>query len=699
MRWMTWAAVVLTAALLPRAAAAQAATGRVGGEVRDTTGARRRARNGAPARAGHEPGLDPARRRRRPLHVPHASRRPLRADGVVRSLPHRCAASSRYRSDSASTCRSRSSSRASRSASTVATAGALETTRTHVGTTVTAREIESLAVNGRNYLDLALLAPGVSRTNTGSSQRFAETSAVPGTGISVVVAAQPEQRVRRRRPVGQRRRGRPVRLVLLAGSRARVPGGHVGRARGARPRVGRRLQRRDALGHERGRRPRLRLLARRQPRRAQPAGPARGSAAPGPVRRQRPRPAGAGPRLPVRQRRGLRRIAHRLRDHRAGRGGGDQRRRSIASASPAPASARATSRRRRATAPRSRALDARVGTAAQTDASRYSLYDVESTNARTAGGLNDVSRGTSLDNADHTVAWTWQAALAERARDGRPRAVRAQPPRGAGQRPDRPGHQHLRRGQLRHRDVVADRPPQSPRRGRRERRRRARPAPREGRRRRARTTSVRIDFPGAVQGSYTFASLANFELGRYINFQQAFGEVSQSQSNPNLGVFVQDEWRLRAGGHGHGRAALRPAVARRARSRPTSTRCRRASAWRGRPATAHGRARQRRPLPRSPAAARALERAAARRHRSTGPRCCRSARPGAPRFPEVLTSFPAGAARQRDDDRSRHRAQRRHPGAAPGRSRGRRRRWCSRPATSTCARAASSCRATSTCRR
>jgi len=39
MRWMKWAAVVVTAALLPRQAAAQAATGRVGGEVRDTTGA------------------------------------------------------------------------------------------------------------------------------------------------------------------------------------------------------------------------------------------------------------------------------------------------------------------------------------------------------------------------------------------------------------------------------------------------------------------------------------------------------------------------------------------------------------------------------------------------------------------------------------------------------------------------------------
>lgn len=61
----------------------------------------------------------------------------------------------------------------------------LETARTQVSGTVTQAEIASLPLNGRNFLDLALLIPGVSPTNTASTQLFSETSAVPGQGISV----------------------------------------------------------------------------------------------------------------------------------------------------------------------------------------------------------------------------------------------------------------------------------------------------------------------------------------------------------------------------------------------------------------------------------------------------------------------------------------------------------------------------------
>ena len=65
------------------------------------------------------------------------------------------------------------------------TAPVVETRRTQTSDRIAPQEIESLPLNGRNYLDLALLVPNVTRTNTRSSERFAETSAVPGTGITV----------------------------------------------------------------------------------------------------------------------------------------------------------------------------------------------------------------------------------------------------------------------------------------------------------------------------------------------------------------------------------------------------------------------------------------------------------------------------------------------------------------------------------
>lgn len=62
---------------------------------------------------------------------------------------------------------------------------AIETSRSQIAGTVSQSEIRSLPLNGRNFLDIALLVPGVSPTNTASNQLFAETSAVPGQGLSV----------------------------------------------------------------------------------------------------------------------------------------------------------------------------------------------------------------------------------------------------------------------------------------------------------------------------------------------------------------------------------------------------------------------------------------------------------------------------------------------------------------------------------
>ena len=61
----------------------------------------------------------------------------------------------------------------------------LESARTQIAATVADTEVRSLPMNGRQFLDLALLIPDVSPTNTASKQLFAETSAVPGQGLSI----------------------------------------------------------------------------------------------------------------------------------------------------------------------------------------------------------------------------------------------------------------------------------------------------------------------------------------------------------------------------------------------------------------------------------------------------------------------------------------------------------------------------------
>ncbi len=61
----------------------------------------------------------------------------------------------------------------------------IESVRTQLATTVAPQEVDNLPLNGRNYLDLALLSPNVSRTYSTNNDRFAETSAVPGTTLTV----------------------------------------------------------------------------------------------------------------------------------------------------------------------------------------------------------------------------------------------------------------------------------------------------------------------------------------------------------------------------------------------------------------------------------------------------------------------------------------------------------------------------------
>ena len=66
-----------------------------------------------------------------------------------------------------------------------AAAPVIEAARSQLAGTVLSQEIETVPLNGRNFLDVALLVPGVAPPNVGGNQLFAETSAVPGAGLSV----------------------------------------------------------------------------------------------------------------------------------------------------------------------------------------------------------------------------------------------------------------------------------------------------------------------------------------------------------------------------------------------------------------------------------------------------------------------------------------------------------------------------------
>jgi Carboxypeptidase regulatory-like domain/TonB dependent receptor-like, beta-barrel len=61
----------------------------------------------------------------------------------------------------------------------------LEAARSQITGTIPENEVRNLPLNGRNFLDAALLVPGVSPTNVPATQMFPETSAVPGVGLSV----------------------------------------------------------------------------------------------------------------------------------------------------------------------------------------------------------------------------------------------------------------------------------------------------------------------------------------------------------------------------------------------------------------------------------------------------------------------------------------------------------------------------------
>jgi hypothetical protein len=176
---------------------------------------------------------------------------------------------------------------------------------------------------------------------------------------------------------------------------------------------------------------------------------------------------------------------------------------------------------------------------------RFSLYDVSSQNARGAGGLNAPSASSNLDNFDRTIAASHTIPLSARTL----LETRAQR---ASSRLDAPPSDPIgpavsiagvaafgtSSGSPTHRkntmyQVVSNLSHQA-----------GAHALRAGVD--LLVNDDRIVYPRAVRGSYVFSSLANFLAGVYNNagFTQTFAVSEVVQQNPNVGMYVQDEWKL-----------------------------------------------------------------------------------------------------------------------------------------------------------
>jgi hypothetical protein len=422
-------------------------------------------------------------------------------------------------------------------------AGVLEVSRAQLSETILPHEVDGLPLNGRNYLDLALLVPGASRTNTGSVQRFAETSAVAGTGLSFA---------------GQRNLNNGFIVdglsanddaANLAGAsfsqevvrefQVITSGGiaEFGRASAGVVNVVTKSGTNDFRGRVYGFMRNRRLDARN------PLAPHKdpftqaqyGATFGGPVRADRTfffsnfeqthlnnaaiitiTPGSAA--------------AVNARLERVGYGG------PRLSTGVVPAGHDATNFLLR--------FDHQLSQSNQLTA-RYNLYDINVLNARNVGGLNALSRGTALVDHDRTLALSLvttlgqgalnearfqftRSRLAAPANDEAGPAVNISGVAGFGTATFSPTRRDAdvfealdnftaQRGAHSHKfgvDYLHN--------------------------------GLRIEFPGATRGVYTFTSLTNFLAGGYGSFQQAFGEPSQTISNPNVGLYVQDEWRPRA---------------------------------------------------------------------------------------------------------------------------------------------------------
>jgi hypothetical protein len=418
-----------------------------------------------------------------------------------------------------------------------------EAARTQIAGTVSQPELRSLPMNGRNFLDLALLIPGVAPTNTASNQLFAETSAVPGQGISV----------------GSQRNfsnnfivdglsanddaaglsGMFYSLDAIDELQVVTSGGQaeLGRALGGYINVvtksGTNALHGDLYGYFRDQR----LNA------ANPLSNARlpltqaqyGASLGGPIIQNRTFYFANFEQRLLNQS-GLITIA--------------------------PANVDSINARLRASgylgAPITTGLypnpvhttnwlgkvDHQFG-AQDVFSARYSVYDVHSENSRGAGGLNAATAAAALDNLDQTVAASNVATLSARTvNETRGQftysSLKAPPSDPLGPAVSIAGIASFGTmsgaptGRLNRLYEVADNLSHQS----------GAHALRFGAD--FLYNDLTIAYPRSVRGSYSFSSLANFLRGAYnaSGFTQTFGGSVAAQGNPNLGIYAQDEWKI-----------------------------------------------------------------------------------------------------------------------------------------------------------
>ena len=419
----------------------------------------------------------------------------------------------------------------------------IETVRTQVTETIQPRDVEALPLNGRNYLDLALLVPAVSPTNTGSNQRFAETSAVPGQGISIAGqrnlynsfildgvsanddAADLTGTYYSQEVVNQLQ-------VITSGGIA-----EFGRASGGVVNIITKSGTNEWNGNLYGFVRNQRFDARN------PLAPTKdlltqaqyGITFSGPVRQDRTffftnfeqtrrNYSAVITILPS----AVTTINNRLN--------------TLGFKGPrittglVPASFDTTNFFAR--------LDHKFSDRNHLSA-RYSLYHITAENSRTVGGLNAISRGSGIDNKDQTLQVSNITTISSRTlnearfqftnsrldapiNDEVGPAVGISGVANFGTATFSPLARDINLFEAVD-NVSTQRGAHSPKVGVA-----------------FLYNRVNILFPGALQGVYNFTSVGNFLTGNYLTFQQAFGAPSQFQSNPNVGFFGQDEWRVRS---------------------------------------------------------------------------------------------------------------------------------------------------------